>query len=59
MYRGSRIVKPIEIFKEAIRRAVLIMRVMSQNSECPDIVALLQDIMQKQRQGMIIEEDDL
>jgi len=47
MYRGSRAVKPIEIFKGAIRRAVLIMRVMSQNSECPDIVALLQDIMAK------------
>lgn len=29
MYRGSRIVRPIEILKGAIRRAMLIMRVMS------------------------------
>ena len=38
---------------------MLIMRVMSQNSESPDIVALLQDIMQKQRQGEIIDEEDI
>lgn len=29
MYRGSRVAKPIEILKGAIRRAMLIMRVMS------------------------------
>jgi hypothetical protein len=41
MYRINRVAKPIEILKGAIRRAMLIMKVMSQNQESPDIVTLL------------------
>lgn len=58
LYRMGK-VKPIDIFKKAIRRAVMINRRLKEDMNNPTLLQVLKDLQTKQRAGVSFSEDDV
>jgi len=59
LYRGTRKPSSLEILKAAIRRTVLINRNISQEIDSPDFLAVLKEMLARQRAGVSLAEEEL